>query len=553
MLPHTEDTGEPIMRGEKTHEIPHIDLLTWLFSNDAYDHTKTIFVDAIRPERSMSTEDVKSMVKSMIGGLKSTGVKPGDAVCIQSFNDIMYPVMFLAIIGAGGRFVGTNPGHTILELDHHLRISHTKYIIAQPSLMGNIKQAAAQIGIDSKNIIAFDTEGQVLKIEDGIRSYKELLKHGQEDWISFSDEKIAKQTIMGLFASSGTTGLPKVISISHYAWVAGSILLREVLERPYEVKRLMCLPSFHGFAAPLTIGVPLRLGQTTYILPRFELEAFCNAAANNQINETAVAPPCLQAFLKSPPETQNKLKTIKRVWCGGAPLNIKLQAEARNCFSDDAEIVNIWGMTEIGITVGMKYDDVDHSGAASKLLANTEARIVDDLGVNVTHSGEQGEVQIRTPQSSLGYLGDEKATNETFIANGWVRTGDVAYFRDGKLYILDRKKEMIKVRGWQVAPAELEAVLVSHPGIKDAAVIGITVGTDGELHEVPRAYIVRMEGSEITGDEVKEFILSKLSRYKALEGGVFFVDAIPKSAAGKILKKIIRAEWLATEEKKPLA
>lgn len=552
MLPDTEDTGEPVMRGEKTYEIPHVDLLTWLFGNNEYDHNKTIYCDALHPERSMTTFEVESQVKSLIGGLRGIGVKPGDAVCIHSFNDIMYPVLFLAIIGRGAAFVGTNPGYTTFELEHHFKISGTKFIFVQPSLLKNVNEAAKRTSISSDRIFAFDTEGQQFKEEDGFRSFKELLKHEKENWIKFNDEKTAKTTLMGLFASSGTTGLPKVIAISHYAWVAGSVVLREPLERPYEVKRLMCLPSFHGFAAPLTIGVPLRLGQTTYILPRFDLTAFANASAKYEINETAVAPPVLQAFLKSPPETQNKLKTIKRIWCGGAPLNVKLQTEARTCFASDAEIVNIWGMTEIGITVGMKYDDVDRTGAASKLLANTEARIVNELGVNVTHTGEQGEVQIRTPQCCSGYWGNPEATKELIIRYRWVRTGDVAYFRDGKLYIMDRKKEMIKVRGWQVAPAELEAILITHPRIKDAAVIGIKVGAEGEEHEVPRAYVVPTEVGGITEAEVKEFILSKLSKYKALDGGVYFVEAVPKSPTGKILKKIIRAEWLSKGEQKPI-
>ncbi|KAF3927120.1 S-dihydroxybenzoyltransferase [Arthrobotrys entomopaga] len=553
MAPHTEDTDEPTMRGENTYAIPHIDLLTWLFSNDQYDHDKPIFVDANHPERSMSTNEAKKMVKRMIAGLKSIGVKPGDAVCIHSFNDIFYPIIFLAIIGVGGIFVGTNPGYTVFELNHHLRISHSKFVIAQPGLMGNLKVAAELVGIDASNIIAFDTPGQTIHEGDGLRSFKELLGCGEHEWIEFDDENTAKTTLMGLFASSGTTGMPKVIAISHFAWVAGSVLLRDNLERPYEVKRLMCLPSFHGFAAPLTIGVPLRMGQTTFILPRFELNPFCDAVENHGINETAVAPPCLQAFLKLPPETKKKLESIKRVWCGGAPMNIKLQTESRNCFAPDAEIVNIWGMTEIGISVGLRYDEIDRTGSASKLLPNTEARIINDSGTNVTHTGEEGEIQVRTPQSSLGYFGNAEATAETFLENGWVRTGDVAYFRDGLLYILDRKKEMIKVRGWQVAPAELEAVLVLHPGIKDAAVIGIKVGGDDDEHEVPRAYVVRMEGGNITEDEVKKFVSSKLSKYKALDGGVFFVGQIPKLPSGKILKKIIRAEWLTKEEQKPLA
>ncbi|KAK6354323.1 hypothetical protein TWF730_008730 [Orbilia blumenaviensis] len=553
MVPHTQDTGEPVMRGETTHEIPHVDLLTWLFGNSEYDHTKTIYVDALNPERSMTTLQVKAQVKSLIGGLRSIGVQPGDAVCIHSFNDIMYPVLFLAIIGCGAAFVGTNPGYTVFELENHFNVSGTKFIFAQPSLLKNVKEAAQRSSIPINKVFAFDTHGQQATKESGIKSFRELLEHDQEDWVKFNDENSAKTTLMGLFASSGTTGLPKVIAISHYAWVAGSVILREPLERPYEVKRLMCLPSFHGFAAPLTIGVPLRLGQTTYILPRFELKAFANASASYRINETAVAPPVLQGFLKSTPETQKKLKTIKRIWCGGAPLNVKLQMEARTCFADDAEIVNIWGMTEIGITVGMKYGDVDHTGAASKLLANTEARIINELGVNVTHTGEQGEVQIRTPQCCSGYWGNPAATDELLLQNGWVRTGDVAYFKDNKLYIIDRSKEMIKVRGWQVAPAELEGILVTHPRIKDAAVIGIKVGTEDNEQEVPRAYVVPTEPGRITETEVKDFILSKLSKYKALDGGVYFVEAIPKSPAGKILKKIIRAQWLSMGEQQPMA
>ncbi|KAK6334752.1 hypothetical protein TWF718_010200 [Orbilia javanica] len=552
MIPHSEDTGEPVMRGEKTYKIPTVDILTWLFGNKGYDHNKIVYVDALHPERSMTTREVEAQVKSLIGGLRSIGVKPGDAVCIHSFNDIMYPVLFLAIIGCGAAFVGTNPGYTAFELEHHFKISGTKFVFVQPSLLKNASEAAKRTSIPTERIIAFDTEGQQFRAEDGLRSFKELLEYEKEDWIKFDDERSAKATLMGLFASSGTTGLPKVIAISHYAWVAGSVLLRDPLERPYEVKRLMCLPSFHAFAAPLTIGVPLRLGQTTYILPRFEFDAFVNASAQYEINETAVAPPVLQAFLKSPPETQRKLKTIKRLWCGGAPLNVKLQSEARRCFAADSEIVNIWGMTEIGITVGMKYNEIDRTGAASKLLSNTEARIINEFGINVTNTGEEGEIQIRTPQCCSGYLGNPEATRELILEGGWVRTGDVASFKDGKLYIVDRKKELIKVRGWQVAPAELEALLITHPRIKDAAVIGVKFGGEDDEHEVPRAYVVPTEVGNITEAEVKDFVLSKLSKYKALDGGVCFVEAIPKSPTGKILKKIIRAEWLSKEGQKPI-
>ncbi|EWC46274.1 hypothetical protein DRE_04445 [Drechslerella stenobrocha 248] len=544
--PQVCSSSEDAMHGENIYEIPHTDLLSWVFGGQ-HDRTKKIFVDAINPGRYLTTDTVKATVRSLIGGLKSIGVKPGDAVCIHSFNDILYPVLFLAIVGAGGVFVGTNPGHTVFELEHHLRISHTKFIITQSSLMKNIGQAAEQVDIPEENILLLDLE---TKDTSSPRSVRELLCSCEEDWVSFQDEKAAKETMIALFASSGTTGMPKMIGLSHYAWVAGGILLREVLERPYEVNRLMCLPSFHAFASPLTVIIPVRMGQTTYILPRFELGTFCDAAEKYAINETAVAPPCLQAFLKAGSERQAQLRTIKRIWCGGAPLNVKLQLEACQVLSADAEVVNIWGMTEIGITVGMKFDEADRTGAVSKLLANTEARIVDEHGVNVTLSGGYGEVQIRSPQVSMGYFENEKATRECFLADGWVRTGDVAYFRGRKLYILDRKKEMIKVRGWQVAPAELEAVLVSHPAIKDAAVVGVKIGAGDEEHEVPRAYVVCMEGFEISKADVKAFLLSKLSKYKALDGGVIFVKAIPKSAAGKILKKIIRAQWIAGDGEK---
>ncbi|KAJ6263421.1 S-dihydroxybenzoyltransferase [Drechslerella dactyloides] len=535
---------EDVMRGESTYEIPHTDILSWLFKSN-YDHGQKILIDGLNPERFVTANAIKSMVRSLIGGLRGIGVKPGDSVCIHSFNDILYPIAALAVVGIGARFVGTNPGHTVFEMEHHLKISHSKFMIIQPSLIKHVAQAAEKVGIPHGNIVAFDVHGEDA---GGYHSFMRLLQAKEEDWISFQDEKTAKETIIGLFASSGTTGLPKVIAVSHYAWVAGTVLLPEVLERPYKVRRLMFLPAFHAFACPLTILMPIKMGQETYVLPRFDLATFCEAVGKYQINETAVAPPCLQAFMKAGEEKQKQLRSLKRIWCGGAPMNVKLQTESRACFADDAEIVNIWGMTEFGITVAMRYDEIDRTGAASKLLPNTEARIINDDGLNVTLKGGQGEVQIRTPQVSLGYFGNTKATDETFISGGWVRTGDVAYFKDGKLYILDRKKEIIKVRGWQVAPAELEAVLVSHPGIKDAAVLGIKVGTGDGEHEVPRAYVVRMPGAEIREEDVKKFILEKLAKYKALDGGVFFVEAIPKSNTGKILKKIIRAEWIGKEE-----
>ncbi|KAF3937645.1 S-dihydroxybenzoyltransferase [Dactylella cylindrospora] len=536
MRPHEDVEGEEeIMKGDKKHDIPHVDLLTWLFGNDNYDHNKPIYIDALNPGKSISTNEAKSIVRSMIGGLRSLGVMPGDAVCIHSFNDL------------SSELGGNSSGSTVLELAHHLRISETRFIIAQPRLMDVIQEAAAQVGISEENIISFNADNEKAPEDGPFRSYFVLKMHKEEDWIHFDDEFTAKNTVMGLFSSSGTTGLPKVIAISHYAWVAGSILLEDVLSRPYEVKRLMCLPTFHGFAAPLTVGVPIRMGQTTYILPRFEMKQFCQVVEDNEITDTAVVPPCLQAFVKSSLEKPDQLRSLRRIWCGAAPLNVKIQNEVIKLFADDAEIVNIWGMTEIGITVGMKYEEADRTGAASKLLANTEAKIINDKGENVTFTKEKGEIFIRTPQVSLGYFRNEEASKETFLPSGWVRTGDIAYFSDGKLYIVDRKKELIKVRGWQVAPAELEGVLMSHPDIRDAAVIGVKTGK-GDDDEAPRAYVVRQEGSAITEEQIKEFILTKLSKYKALDGGVIFVESIPRSPAGKILKKIIRSEWLHPSE-----
>ncbi|KAK0973524.1 hypothetical protein LTR54_017331 [Friedmanniomyces endolithicus] len=247
----------------------------------------------------------------------------------------------------------------------------------------------------------------------------------------------------------------------------------------------------------------------------------------------------------SPLSRTQSLKSIRQATCGAAPLDKEQQARFKDLLAEDAQVTQVWGMTETTcITTMFRWPEDDVSGSVGMLVPHMEAKLVDDDGNNISAYDTRGEICIRGPCVIPGYFENGVANSASFLPGGWFKTGDVA-FCDGrtlKWYIVDRKKELIKVRGFQVAPIELESVLLSHPGIDDAAVIGVHIlREDGEL---PRAYIVRRPGigDTLTAEDIRVYMSQKLANYKRLNGGVRFVESIPKNATGKILKRVLKEE-----------
>ncbi|KAF2110040.1 putative AMP-binding enzyme [Lophiotrema nucula] len=523
--------------------IPNKDILSWIYDEPTYDQDKPIYIDAYNPSNSISASQAKKLIRQLVAGLKKAGLQKGDTVLIHSFNNIYYPVIVLAITGFGGVFTGTNPGYTAGELKHQIQASATKFVIAEPEILTNIEPAANEKGVTKDKILILDAANQPLP--EGYQSWRTLLNHGEADWERFNDQETSQNTTAMLLFSSGTTGLPKPAILSHANHVAQHTLMFEHRARPYTLSRLIALPMFHAATTPSTCVSPLRSGHIQVVMKRFDVPTFLDFAEKYQITDLTLVPPMVTAIVSSPLPIEvkkQKLRFIKHAMAGAAPLDKLMQARFQALMSDEGVFTQVMGMTETCCFAAvLYYPENDDTGSVGRFMPNMDVKLIDDDGNDITGYNKRGELCVRGPNVIKGYGGIPRERD--FDSDGYFRTGDVLYCdEETKLwYIVDRKKELIKVRGFQVAPAELEGVLLDHPKVLDAAVIGLpTAQGDSEL---PRAYVIKKPGQESLGEqEVAKWVEERLAKYKRLEGGVKFVETIPKTASGKILKRFLREQ-----------
>ncbi|KAJ5502786.1 AMP-dependent synthetase/ligase [Penicillium fimorum] len=525
--------------------LPTSDLLSYIFDEPTYDQDQPIYVDVSNPARSISCNQARKLVRQLIAGLRESGLEKGDCVLIHSFNDISYSILVLAIIGAGGIYTGSNPSYTPHELAHHIRASESKFLFSEPEIVDSLLRAAGEVNVPEQNIWAFDNLGQ--SIPNGMRSWKELLKVGEEDWARFNDLETCQQTTAARLFSSGTTGLPKAVTITHYNLIAQHEVVHGANSRPYSMSRVIAVPIFHAAVAPVTHISTLKAGVVIYLMRRFDLETYLSTVEKYNITDLTMVPPIVIAILMSPLSRKKPyLQNARMAGCGAAPLDKNVQARFRSLMGDNKPFTQVWGMTETcSIATNFPYPEHDDTGSVGRLVPNLEAKLIDENGENISAFDVRGELCVRGPTITPGYFNNPEANAEGFDSEGWFKTGDIAYCdqRTRKWYIVDRRKELIKVRGFQVAPPEIEAALLSHPQIVDAAVIGITF--PGSDTEYPRAYVVRRPGEagcKLTEAEIQEYVLTRLAKYKALTGGVKFVGAVARNPSGKILKRVLRED-----------
>ena len=358
---------------------------------------------------------------------------------MHAFNNVYYSLAWLAIIGVGGRFVGSNPSYTSFELSHLFSISNAKLVLVEPDLLDNVVLAAESRGIPLSKVFIWNAHGE--KVLDGFESWNTLLDYGERDWITFEDETQSETTIAVLLSTSGTTGLPKAAAVSHRAQITQNVAISHSGVKPYETVRLLCLPLFHAFAGPLAHMSPLRDGHTTYMMKRYDQDQFLEYTSRYQITETLVVTPIVQGLLALPQSRLESLASLRYVGAGGAPLDGAHQHEFNERLHSDAIFAQIWGLTEIGWITTFKYPERD-AGSVGRLLPNTEAMIVDKDGNEVNDDDESGEILIRGPALMSEYLGNPEATATTLV-NGWLHTGDIGYQKEGKWYIVDRAKVVL--------------------------------------------------------------------------------------------------------------
>ncbi|KAL2838702.1 hypothetical protein BJY01DRAFT_32974 [Aspergillus pseudoustus] len=440
--------------------------------------------------------------------------------------------------------MGSNARSQPQELEHILTLAEPKLIITNREALPTVLNVSTSKGMLSNQVCLLDESapdhiaqlfgaGPALYLSDcgdeSYLSFTNLLGYGENDWIAFNDEMIAKSTPAAMFSTSGTGGLPKAAILSHHAIVSQHLTIQ--YEVPYAVTRLISLPMFHLFGALWTHIFPVRYGQSLFVLPRFEIAQFVAAVFQYQITETYMVPAMIHAFNRSTLPVSDYLSSLRYVGVAGAPIDGASMQQFRELLPLDAYASQLWGMTEVGVVFQNRYGELGNAGSIGSLLPGYEVRLVGADGNLVTADNKPGELYVRGSGLLTCYRGREDAKD----SQGWFRTGDVAYVNSGLYYIVGRTKELIKVRGWQVAPAELESVLLKHPGIEDAAVTGVT-SKDGST-EVPRAFVVRsktLSGTRLTSEEVYLFCRRQLASYKALDGGIVFVEEIPRTASGKI-------------------
>jgi acyl-CoA synthetase (AMP-forming)/AMP-acid ligase II len=431
-----------------------------------------------------------------------------------------YAVAFLAVAQAGAVNTTANGLYGVEELTFQLRDAGARMLVTHPALADRALPAAAAAGIDA--IVAF---GEV----EGAEPFTSLLGDGPPPVPSIDP---AADTV-SLPYSSGTTGMPKGVRLTHRNLVANVHQLEPILELDPDDVVMGVLPFFHIYGQTVVMAAGLRAGAAIITMPRFDLEQYLTLIQEYRATRLFVAPPLVVAFAKHPLVDRYDLSSLRHVMSGAAPLDAELSGEASGRIG--CRIVQGYGMTEASpvITCVSAFGE-DRPGTVGPLVGSTEGRIVDpETGLDV-ESGEPGELWARGPQVMPGYLGNDEATSATIVDGGWLRTGDIATAdADGWITIADRLKELIKVKGYQVAPAELEALLLTHTAIADACVIPIP---DGEAGERPKAFVVLRGDAEPA--EIIAWMGERCAPHKRLVA-VEIVDEVPKSASGKILRRLL--------------
>ncbi|MCX4812903.1 4-coumarate--CoA ligase family protein [Streptomyces sp. NBC_01239] len=468
--------------------------------------------------------------RRIAAGLADAGVRKGDVLALHSPNTVAFPLAFYAATRAGASVTTVHPLATPEEFAKQLRDSEARWIVTLSPLLAAARRSAELAG-GVEEIFVCDSA-------PGHRSLADMLGSTAHEPVVDIDPVT---DVAALPYSSGTTGTPKGVMLTHRQIATNLAQLEPAVPTGPGDRILAVLPFFHIYGLTALMNAPLRQGAAVVVLPRFDLETFLAAIENHRITGLYVAPPIVLALAKHPAVAQYDLSSLKYIISAAAPLDANLAAACSQRLGLPP-VGQAYGMTELSPgthVVPVRDMPTAPPGTVGKLIAGTEMRVVSlddpdkDLGI-----GEAGELLIRGPQVMKGYLGRPDETAAMIDPNGWLHTGDVGYVDDGGwLFVVDRVKELIKYKGFQVAPAELEALLLTHPGIADAAVVG---EYNDDNNEVPHAYVVRQQTAlDLSQSEVLMYVAERVAPYKRVRV-VTFIDTVPRAASGKILRRELR-------------
>jgi acyl-CoA synthetase (AMP-forming)/AMP-acid ligase II len=484
---------------------------------------KPAFIDA-ETGRSFTYRELVRDVYRCAGALAACGLRKGDVFALLLPNISEFATAFYGVLAAGGVITTLNPLYTANEIAHQLEDSGAKYLLTLPQLVEKAASAAARQPL---------REIFVIGEASGTTSFSSLLESNcAPPSISISP----REDLAALPYSSGTSGKPKGVMLTHANLTAGVLAGITAIPHGPGTIELGILPFFHAAGMACILPSAIKAGHTLVLLRRSEPECLLRTIQNHKIQAVPLVPPLVIALAKYPAVEDFDLSSLNFMGSGAAPLGADVQRECSNRLR--TPVFQVYGMTEAsGLTHASSVEGINKSkpGTVGPCVVNIECKVVDAETARELGPHERGELWLRGPQVMKGYLNNPRATAESLDSEGWYHTGDVGYAdEDRYFYIVDRVKELIKYKAYQVAPAELEEILLTHPAIAEAAVIA---KLDPDAGEVPKAFLVPQK--PVTVQEILDFVAARVAPYKKIRY-VEFVEQLPKSPAGKLLRRVLR-------------
>jgi acyl-CoA synthetase (AMP-forming)/AMP-acid ligase II len=502
-------------------EVPDVSLGEYVFEHAASRSDLPALIDG-PSGRAVTYGALREMIARCRSALSARGFRRGDVLGLFSPNVPEYAAVFFAVAELGGATTTANPMYVADELANQLKNSGAKILVTAPALAEKACAAAAAAGI--KEVIAWSAAPGCVTFADFLASAPNVAPAAPN--IDPAHDVVA------LPYSSGTTGLPKGVMLSHRNLVANLAQIDFVDSTEVGDHIVGVLPFYHIYGMLVVLCGVLRKGGCAVTMPHFDLEQYLRLTATYRTARAYLVPPIALALARHPMVAQFDLSCLKFVTSGAAPMGAELE---ESCAARIGCVVKQgYGMTEASPVTHFTPEDAAQvrGGSCGLLVPNTECRIVDLITRDDAAPGERGELLIRGPQVMLGYLNNPAASAQAVDEDGWLHTGDVGYAdADGFFYIVDRLKEFIKYKGYQVAPAELEGILLTHAAVADCAVIPMA---DAEAGEIPKAFIVMRHA--VTSDELMAYVASVVASFKKVRS-VEFIEKIPKSPSGKILRR----------------
>jgi acyl-CoA synthetase (AMP-forming)/AMP-acid ligase II len=519
-------------------EIPELSIFDYLFSGlESDDLARVALIDPATGSETTYAA-LRAQIEAFAGAVAARGVGVGTVIAVLCPNVPAFATVFHGTLRAGGTVTTINSLYTAGEIETQLRDAGATWLVTVSPLLPQAQVAVEAVGIPHDRVIVLDGA-------PGHANLRDLLTSGANaPEVSFDPAT----HIAVLPYSSGTTGIPKGVMLSHRNLVANVEQCRVSLDLRETDRVLAVLPFFHIYGMTVLLNLALRQRASLVTMPKFDLVEFLTNIQNFACTYLYIAPPIAVALAKHPVVDQFDISSVHTVFSGAAPLDGETAELAGRRIN--ARMMQGYGMSELSpVSHAMPADrhDIPVSSVGT-MLPNTLNKLIDtETGEEITEVGpdgvtKPGELWVKGPNVMLGYLNKPDATAETLDADGFLHTGDTAVYHGGGYFsIVDRVKELIKYKGYQIAPAELEALLLSHPKVMDAAVIGVL---DDDKQEIPKAFVVPAPDSGLTEDEVMGFVAEHVAPHKKVRR-VEFIDAVPKSAAGKILRKDLRAREAA--------